>query len=94
MKCVGAVDVLRVSTIKTSTVPKLITFEVIMKRFQQILLTSCLLASSISYAQSFQVTSPDIKQGKLSESQVFNGFACTGQHTSPALASNNAPKNT
>lgn len=65
-----------------------------MKIIQSLLLASCLLGSSLSYSQSFQVTSPDIKQGKLTESQVFNGFGCTGQNISPALTWNNAPKNT
>lgn len=65
-----------------------------MKVVHQLLLTSCLLSSGLSHSQTFQLTSNDIKQGKLSETQVFNGFGCTGQNISPALTWKNAPKNT
>jgi Raf kinase inhibitor-like YbhB/YbcL family protein len=45
---------------------------------------------------AMKLTSPDVKaNGKIADEQVFNGFGCTGQNISPALAwSGTPPKGT
>jgi hypothetical protein len=66
-----------------------------MSLFNRLLLASCLSYSSFTYAQSFVLSSPDIRANStLTETQVFNGFGCTGTNISPALTWKNAPKNT
>jgi Raf kinase inhibitor-like YbhB/YbcL family protein len=46
-------------------------------------------------AAGFTLTSPDIKpNATIKDTQVFNGFGCTGGNVSPALEWKNAPKGT
>ena len=46
-------------------------------------------------APKLTLTSPDLKPGaRLTAKQVFNGFGCSGQNVSPALAWSNAPAGT
>ncbi len=46
-------------------------------------------------AQALELTSPDIEQGAyLSSKQVYQGFGCSGENTSPALEWKHAPKET
>lgn len=46
-----------------------------------------LLAASTAHAQSFALASPDMSAGQpIAQTFVFNGFGCTGQNVSPALA--------
>ena len=46
-------------------------------------------------AKHFSLTSTDVHQGKqMTDAQVFNGFGCTGQNVSPALAWSDAPEGT
>jgi hypothetical protein len=43
----------------------------------------------------FALTSPDVAAGgRVGERHVFNGFGCSGQNVSPALAWRNAPAGT
>ena len=54
-----------------------------------------LAVASLTEAQQFKLTSPDIKpNGVIAEEQVFNGFGCSGKNASPALAWSGAPKGT
>ncbi|OGK78575.1 MAG: phosphatidylethanolamine-binding protein [Candidatus Rokubacteria bacterium GWA2_70_23] len=54
-----------------------------------------LAVASVTEAQQFKLTSPDIKpNGVIAEEQVFNGFGCSGKNASPALAWSGAPKGT
>ncbi|AXS79568.1 YbhB/YbcL family Raf kinase inhibitor-like protein [Dechloromonas sp. HYN0024] len=56
---------------------------------------SLLVASPFALADSFKLTSPDIKPNSvISNEQVFNGFGCTGNNISPALSWKNPPKDT
>jgi Raf kinase inhibitor-like YbhB/YbcL family protein len=58
---------------------------------------AALIFSSTSvFAQgAFRLTSPDVAAGAtIKMEQVFNGFGCTGQNVSPALAWTGAPANT
>lgn len=49
-------------------------------------------ASSVS---ALELTSPDIENGAmLNDKQVFNGFGCSGDNISPALAWADVPKGT
>ena len=46
-------------------------------------------------AAGFTLSSPDIKpNATIKDTQVFNGFGCTGDNVSPALEWKNAPKGT
>ena len=46
-------------------------------------------------AAGFTLSSPDIKpNATIKDTQVFNGFGCTGGNVSPALEWKNAPKGT
>ena len=48
-----------------------------------------------SVAAEFRVSSPVVKdKGTIANEQVFNGFGCSGGNISPALAWENAPKDT
>lgn len=52
-------------------------------------------AGATAMKDHFTLTSPDIKPGgKIGDMFVFNGFGCTGQNVSPALAWSGAPKGT
>jgi hypothetical protein len=61
-----------------------------------IALASLLLITSAAVATPpFVLTSPDVSQGhRMAESQVYDGFGCSGGTVSPALAWQNAPKGT
>jgi Raf kinase inhibitor-like YbhB/YbcL family protein len=54
------------------------------------------LTSTAAFAQgAFRMTSADAPEGStIKMEQVFNGFGCTGQNVSPALAWTGAPANT
>ena len=53
------------------------------------------LAVSAQAADSFTLSSPQIKDGGvLTERQSFNGFGCSGENVSPALTWKNAPAGT
>lgn len=53
------------------------------------------LGFSAQAAAPFTLTSPQVADGgKLTTKQVFNGFGCTGENVSPALAWSNAPAGT
>ena len=46
-------------------------------------------------APAFELRSPDIEpDSTIKDTYVFNGFGCTGQNTSPAMAWRNAPLGT
>lgn len=64
-----------------------------MNLLKQLILGSVVCYSSV--AMAFELSSTDIKANStLTAAQVFNGFGCTGQNTSPALQWKNAPKGT
>jgi Raf kinase inhibitor-like YbhB/YbcL family protein len=57
-------------------------------------LVACSLGGA-GAADAMTLTSPDIKpSGRIANEQVFNGFGCSGQNVSPALAWSGAPKAT
>jgi Raf kinase inhibitor-like YbhB/YbcL family protein len=46
-------------------------------------------------ANALSLSSPDVKnRGTIADEQVYNGFGCTGQNISPALAWKGAPAGT
>ncbi len=52
-----------------------------------------LSATTFIHAAGFQLSSPDIKAGKLMDKKFeFNGFGCSGENKSPALQWRGAPK--
>jgi len=54
-----------------------------------------LLFAGEAHAQSFTLSSPDIKDGAtMANDQVFKGFGCTGNNISPALSWSGAPEGT
>ena len=54
-----------------------------------------LLAGGGAHAQSFTLSSPDIKDGAtIANDQVFKGTGCAGKNISPALSWSDAPKGT
>ena len=58
-------------------------------------LISALVLTSPAMAQSFNLSSPDVKAGaKIGEPYVFSGFGCSGGNQSPALNWSGAPKDT
>jgi len=63
-----------------------------MKKRITIILVAMFVASSVS---ALELTSPDIESGAtLNDKQVFNGFGCSGDNISPALAWDDVPKGT
>jgi Raf kinase inhibitor-like YbhB/YbcL family protein len=54
------------------------------------------MTASVASAQGpFRLSSPDVAEGAtMKMEQVFNGFGCTGQNVSPALAWTGAPAGT
>jgi Raf kinase inhibitor-like YbhB/YbcL family protein len=55
----------------------------------------CLFAAQAASADSFTLTSPQIKPGgRIAHEQVFNGFGCQGGNVSPALNWKGAPADT
>ena len=55
-----------------------------MNLLKPLIIGSVMFYSSVSTA--FELTSTDIKANStLTQAQVFNGFGCTGQNTSPAF---------
>jgi Raf kinase inhibitor-like YbhB/YbcL family protein len=60
-----------------------------------ILLAVLAAAPLLAHAAGFKLESPSVKPGgMLTETQVFNGFGCSGKNISPALKWSGAPKNT
>jgi len=60
-----------------------------------LLILSGLLAADVAMADSFTLTSPQVKEGgRIAEEQVFNGFGCQGGNISPALVWKGAPAET
>lgn len=54
-----------------------------------------LLAGQGAHAESFVVTSPQVKKGgRIADEQVFNNFGCQGGNISPALHWKGAPADT
>lgn len=52
-------------------------------------------AALVANAQAFELSSPELKPNqKMPKAQEFNGFGCTGDNLSPALAWKNPPKGT
>jgi hypothetical protein len=67
---------------------------IIMKSIITLFAALSIASVSVSAAE-FSVSSPVIKpNSKLSTSQVFNGFGCTGDNISPELTWTNAPTGT
>jgi Raf kinase inhibitor-like YbhB/YbcL family protein len=63
--------------------------------FTSLSLATLLLSTSSAYAQNFELSSPDLPADQLvAAKHVFNGFGCTGQNISPALAWKNPPAGT
>jgi Raf kinase inhibitor-like YbhB/YbcL family protein len=61
----------------------------------KLLLLSLMLAVSLSAAQAFDLSSPDIAKDKpIAQKFAFNAFGCTGENLSPALAWKDAPEGT
>lgn len=59
------------------------------------LATLALAAAGCVHAAGFTLHSPTLgTSGRLTETQVFNGFGCAGQNRSPALAWRGAPAGT
>ncbi len=55
----------------------------------------CLFAAQVASADSFTLTSPEVKPGgRFADEQVFNGFGCKGGNVSPALQWKGAPTDT
>jgi Raf kinase inhibitor-like YbhB/YbcL family protein len=66
-----------------------------MKKHLAVLSVMVLFGVNWAVAADFSLTSPQLKEGgRLTESQVFNGFGCEGKNISPALQWKNAPKET
>jgi Raf kinase inhibitor-like YbhB/YbcL family protein len=60
-------------------------------RFLVLAIALCFSVTAAA-AERFQLTSPDVAHQKmLANAQVFNGFGCTGENHSPALAWKGAP---
>ncbi len=59
------------------------------------LLVAALAMAGSAQADSFKLSSADIKAGvPISEEQVFAGFGCSGKNISPALTWSGAPRGT
>ena len=62
-------------------------------RVAMLVAVATLLPSTVSHAQQFKLSSPDIKpNAAIGEEQVFNGFGCSGKNISPVLQWSGAPK--
>lgn len=60
-----------------------------------LILLASLLSPMAAQAETFQLTSPQLKEGQtIAEEQVFNGFGCQGGNISPALQWQGAPADT
>jgi Raf kinase inhibitor-like YbhB/YbcL family protein len=60
-----------------------------------LLLLVFICVSTVSYAGEFVLSSPEIDDNtSLSEEQVYKGFGCLGQNSSPALVWSGAPEGT
>lgn len=57
------------------------------------IIAALLISTSVLFAQGFTLKSTEIS-GQLGIEQVFNGFGCKGENTSPSLSWVNAPKGT
>lgn len=60
-----------------------------------LLATFALVAASaapVASAAEFQVKSDDVRNGRLVEEQVYNGFGCSGGNVSPHIVWQGAPK--
>ncbi len=64
-----------------------------MNKIFLLILFSLITVSNLVYAKGFTLESSVIK-GQLSNTQVFNGFGCTGKNISPKLNWRNVPKGT
>lgn len=65
-----------------------------MRKIVLFMLVNMLISGNIM-AESFNLTSPQMKEGGLiTNEQVFNGFGCQGGNISPALEWKGAPKET
>ncbi|MEM9936106.1 MAG: YbhB/YbcL family Raf kinase inhibitor-like protein, partial [Bacteroidota bacterium] len=58
-----------------------------------ILITITLLINGLLSAQTFSLTSTDVG-GQATLQEVFNGFGCEGENTSPQLSWEHAPEGT
>lgn len=63
-----------------------------MNRFTRFAILPLALASSLAVAGDFRLTSRDIADGQpMAQRFAFQGFGCTGENRSPALAWSGAP---
>jgi Raf kinase inhibitor-like YbhB/YbcL family protein len=54
---------------------------------------AALVSGTVSHAQQFKLSSPDIKpNATIGEEHLFNGFGCSGKNISPALQWSGTPK--
>jgi Raf kinase inhibitor-like YbhB/YbcL family protein len=61
----------------------------------RLLLSSLALVGSLSAAQAFELSSPDIAaDSPIAQKFAFNSFGCTGENLSPALTWKDAPEGT
>ena len=62
---------------------------------RNVLLAGLVLAAASAHAAGFTLSSPTVKPGStLTSAQVFKGFGCEGQNTSPALKWSGEPAGT
>ena len=62
---------------------------------RNVLLAGLVLAAASAHAAGFALSSPTVKPGStLTSAQVFKGFGCEGQNTSPALKWSGEPAGT
>jgi hypothetical protein len=62
---------------------------------KSLVLASSILLSASVFAETFALTSTDIKQGEfMNKAQEFNGFGCDGANISPQLSWSGAPEGT
>ena len=64
-----------------------------MKKLTVILAIAICLAAGSACADGFTLTSSELG-GQITQAQVFDGFGCSGENKSPALAWKNAPEGT
>jgi Raf kinase inhibitor-like YbhB/YbcL family protein len=66
-----------------------------MYKYFNALCVASVFISAFVFADSFTLTSKDIREGQLmNKAQEFNGFGCSGDDLSPHLIWENAPKGT